>query len=181
MKRSLIVGMALLMALFSAGDLFGATFDLTGTWTYSTTDNWVTGSCPPSADTTATCSISQNGDDVTLVLDTICQPQSMCTFRGTVSGATYTCSNSAVVDDEGGVATNTIVFTATSNTSASGSDSSSYVHPQGFRCDWGFNIIFSRDPSDGGSENSPPDKPRLIAPETRGRDDRGTRLREDKS
>jgi len=135
-----------------------ATFDLSGTWSYTTTDNWVTGVCPKGMDSSGTLQITQTGDSFTLQLMSgmVCDPASMCSYSGTIAGAVYTATNSAVVDTEGGKATNTITFTATSNTAATGADSSSYVHPGGMTCTWGFNITLTRaaapdaGPVDGG-------------------------------
>ena len=130
-----------------------ATFDLTGTWSYTTSNNWVTGVCPKGMDSSGTLQISQTGDSFTLQLlsGMVCDPASMCSYSGTIAGAVYTATNSAVVDTEGGKATNTITFTATSTTAASGADSSTYVHPGGMTCTWGFDITLTRTaPPDGG-------------------------------
>lgn len=136
----------------AAGAAGAATFDLTGTWSYSTTGNWVKGPCPKGTDSSGKLQINQSGDSFTLTIVSgmVCKPASLCAYSGTVAGATYTAKNSAVVDSEGGKASNTITFTASSPHAASGSDSSTYVHPQGMSCSWGFNITLSRPAPDGG-------------------------------
>lgn len=131
-----------------------ATFDLSGTWSYTTSNNWVTGVCPKGQDSSGTLQITQSGDSFTLQLlsGMVCDPASLCSYSGTIAGAVYTATNSAVVDTEGGKATNTITFTATSSAAATGADSSSYVHPGGMTCTWGFDIALSRTaPPDGGT------------------------------
>ena len=148
MKKSPFLVTVLCMVFFFTSNAFSATYDLTGTWQYSTYNNWVTGLfCPPGYDTTGTCRITQSGDSFSFVFltGTVCDPSFLCTFTGAVSGATYTCSVSGVVDNEGGVATNTMVFTVISNTEASGSGTSNYTHPNGFQCNWGQSITIAID------------------------------------
>ena len=148
MKRALLIPMVFAMGL-AAHSARAAEYNLTGQWNYTTSNHWKKGVCPVGKDSTGTCRITQNGDDVILELLTgmVCSPASMCTFAGTVSGNAYTCSNSDTVDEEGGQATNTITFTASSMTEATGTDSSSYEHPK-MTCEWGFDISLSRDADD---------------------------------
>jgi MYXO-CTERM domain-containing protein len=143
-----VVSLALVSLPSSVG--LGATYDLTGTWSYVTTNNWVTGLCPKGQDSSGMLTITQTGDTVTLVVSSgmVCDPASMCSFAGTVSGADYTVSNSAVVDNEGGVAKNTVTFTASSASAAAGQDSSSYTLDT-FTCSWGFDITITRVVTDG--------------------------------
>jgi hypothetical protein len=88
-----------------------ATYDGTGTWDYSTANNWVLGPCPPQGDETGTVTITQTGNDITLTVDGD-------TLPGIVSGATY-----AVFAFETGANeqfTMYITFTLSSSTSGSG-------------------------------------------------------------
>jgi hypothetical protein len=141
-----------LPALFIPGAALAATYDLTGTWSYATSGNWVTGVCPVGKDSSGALEIIQTGDAFTLKLlsGAVCNPASMCSYTGTIAGAVYKASNSAVVDSEGGKVTNTITFTATSVGAASGTGGSQYTHPSGTTCTWGFNITLSRPTPDGG-------------------------------
>jgi hypothetical protein len=145
---SSIVVVSLLLA---AGPASAATFDLTGTWNFTTSGNFVTGGCPLGKDSAGTLQITQTGDSFTMKVLTgmVCSPAVMCSYTGTIAGATYTATNSAVVDSEGGTATNIVTFTASSATAASGADASTYVHPK-MTCNWGFNIVLSRGAPDAG-------------------------------
>ncbi len=153
MKRWLFIITVLFVGVFLAGDLFSATYDLTGTWNHTLSDNWAIGGieCNPGPDSSGTCTIDQTGDTFTFAYTSgvVCNPPECCTFEGTVDGAVYTCSTTDIVDDEGGSVTSTIVFTASSATSASGSGTSSYTHPSGvWECNWGSNITLTK--SEGG-------------------------------
>jgi len=149
MKRWLFIGTVLLVEVFLAGDLFSATYDLTGTWNYSLSDNWVDSDmgCSAGSDTTGTCTISQIGDTFIFAYTSgvVCNPADACTFEGTVSGEFYACSTTDIVDDEGGEVTSTILFTASSATSASGLGTSNYTHPTvAGTCNWGGNITLTK-------------------------------------
>lgn len=142
---------AVVALLLAAGPASAATYDLTGTWNFTTSGNFVTGGCPLGMDSVGTLQITQSGDSFTMKILTgmVCNPAVMCSYTGTIAGAVYTATNSAVVDSEGGKATNTVTFTASSATAATGADSSTYVHPK-MTCTWGFNIVLSRGAPDGG-------------------------------
>jgi len=62
-----------------------ATYDATGTWDYTSTNNWAQGSgaCTPESDETGTVTITQTGHSLELIVDGD-------TFTGAMSGATYT-------------------------------------------------------------------------------------------
>jgi hypothetical protein len=128
-----------------------ATFDLSGEWDYTISGLQVTGPCPKGAGSSGKLEITQEGDSFTLVLlaGATCNPTSMCTYTGTVSGADYTASNSAQVDNEGGTVTNTLTFTATSPAAASGAGQSVYEHPD-MSCTWTKDITLTREAPDGG-------------------------------
>jgi hypothetical protein len=91
-----------------------ATYDATGIWSYSTTNNWVnpgTAGCTAQADETRTVTVTQTGNTVELVADGI-------TFTGSVGGAYYTLS--ASYPEDGGTTTVHFTFTLSSSTSGSG-------------------------------------------------------------
>lgn len=131
-----------------------ATFDLSGLWSYSITDNWVNGICEQGQDTSGTLAIAQTGDSFELTMNdgVVCDPAWTCVFSGSVSDDYYMASNSGVVDSEGGMVTNALTFTASSATEATGSQTSNYTLDT-FSCDWGFSISMTRtgDPPDGGA------------------------------
>ena len=57
----------------------------------------------------------------------------------------YTSSNSGVVDDEGGTATNTLIFTASSESAAAGTGTPTFSHPDG-NCNWTYDLTISKRP-----------------------------------
>jgi uncharacterized delta-60 repeat protein len=91
------------------------TYDATGTWTYSTTNNWVdpgTAGCLPDEDETGTVSITQSEENVTMVDD------HGHTWTGAVTGPDYTLSTT--YPEEDGTTTVTGDFALSSSTSGSG-------------------------------------------------------------
>lgn len=114
MKRMLIFAVIILLEIFFAGGAFSAAYDATGTWSYSTTNNWVNpgnAGCSADPNETDTAVLTQTGNSFTLVIEGH-------TATGIVSGQTYTCSYSYWED--GGTTTAGITFTLFSNTSGSG-------------------------------------------------------------
>jgi Divergent InlB B-repeat domain len=156
MRKRMIRAAMIAVCLLFAGTASAATYDLTGTWNHTRTGNWAVGDqgCDPGPDTTGTCSINQTGDSFTFAYTSgeTCSPPESCTFSGTINGATYTCSTTEIVDSEGGRATSTIVFTATSPDAATGTGTSMYSHPGGWVCQWGSIITLTR--SGGGTPSA---------------------------
>jgi hypothetical protein len=115
----------------------GATYDATGTWTYTTSGNWVNaGSAECSADSsdTVTITIDQSGNSV----DVVIKGQ---TYSGTVSGATYT--GTASYAEDGGTTTVTVRFTLTSNSAGSGTFEWSWSDGM-YSCNGGADISLSK-------------------------------------
>jgi len=157
MKKRCIIGMLLLLGCVFSADLFAATYDLSGTWNYTLSENWAVGgiNCGPGPDASGTCLIDQNGDTFSFafISGVICSPPESCTYEGTIAGAVYTCSTTDIVDDENGSVTSTIAFTADSATSAQGTGASRYTHPSGeWECNWGSTITLTK--SDSGIDDS---------------------------
>lgn len=123
------------------------TYDATGTWTFTTSDNWVnagTAGCSADADETLTVTVTQSGTTVSVVIRGE-------TYSGTVSGATYT--GSATYPEDGGTTTTTVTFTLTSNTAGSGTVVWSWTDGAE-SCNGGGNIALAKGstppPSDSG-------------------------------
>ena len=90
-----------------------ATYDATGSWRYSTSNNWVDpGVCFPQANETNNSNFTQNGNNVTIVVDGN-------TYNGYVREANYTVTST--YPDMGGTVTVLISITLSSNTTGSGS------------------------------------------------------------
>jgi hypothetical protein len=121
--------------------------NFTGSWQYRTTNHHVTGTCPVGTPTHGTLEIGNRGGAVTLTFKSgiVCKPESLCHYTGAINGDDVVLSSHAVVDNEGGSATNAIRLSIYSATRASGEVSSRYVHPQGFECHWTYRIELSRD------------------------------------
>jgi hypothetical protein len=120
--------------------------DLSGTWQYQTSKHWKRGVCPTGGPRRGKLAIQKKGKRFTLVIQSgsTCRPASMCRYAGTVRGRVWTASNQARVDSEGGVVRNELVLQARSKTRATGTVKSSYTHPGGMRCAWGFRITLTR-------------------------------------
>jgi hypothetical protein len=122
-----------------------ATYDATGTWDYTTTNNWASGSipaCTPEADETGTVTITQTGNSFTLEVDGD-------TFTGTVSGATYTTFSSETDSGE----TETMYITFTASSSSPGSGTITWAGTDGVEwCEGGAELTFTKPapPAGGG-------------------------------
>jgi hypothetical protein len=120
--------------------------DMSGDWSYETSESWNKGPCPMGKSGSGKIEITQDGDEVTLVFVSgrKCRPTSMCTFEGTLSGDKLVVSNAAKVDDEGGAVKNEITLTFSGADAASGTSESSYTHPGGMECRWGSKVKLTR-------------------------------------
>ncbi|MBN1883504.1 MAG: hypothetical protein JW885_15160 [Deltaproteobacteria bacterium] len=120
--------------------------DFTGVWTYTVTPMSIVGMCPPGVPGSGELSIAVAGDVVTLTFlsGRTCAPPSMCIFTGRVEEGQIMVSNTDIVDDEGGEATNAMALFFSSDSNGWGRGSSRYLHPSGFECVWEDNITISR-------------------------------------
>jgi len=145
-KPQLLLTASLVGALLVAVPSPGAALDITGDWHFSVSDTWKKGPCPKGRGGPGDIKITQDGSTVTLVFvkGRKCRPASMCTFTGSFSGDTLEVSNSARVDDEGGMAKNAISLTFSGAKSAEGTSESSYTHPGGMQCRWGSKLTLTR-------------------------------------
>ncbi len=123
-----------------------ATIDITGTWNYSTANHKVSGDCPNGSPMNGTLAITREGAEAGLMImsGATCDPASMCMFGGGLTGEYLLVSNTDTVDEEGGTATNAIQMFFSSPAQGSGSASSSYVHPEGFQCQWSHDVLIWR-------------------------------------
>ena len=113
---------------------------ITGTWNYSATMPTVQGMCPAGSAASGTLTISKGSGARPYILvfqsGRVCNPASLCTFNGTLSGNELVFVNEAKVDDEGGEVTNAFRLTVLTNEVATGEASSRYLHPDGMECQW---------------------------------------------
>jgi hypothetical protein len=145
-KSCLLCGMIVVGAALIAVPARSAASDVSGDWTYEVSDSWKKGPCPVGKGGSGAIRITLDDDAAKLVFASgrTCRPKSMCTFAGTLSGEKLVVSNSARVDDEGGVAKNEIKLTFTGGDAASGTSESSYTHPGGMECHWGSKLKLTR-------------------------------------
>jgi len=141
MKKSMFPAVLALL-IFFLFPAFAAAFDLGGTWNYATSKSWG----PHNKDTSGTCVIKKSGNGFTFTFKTgyRCDPKAVCFLTGTGAGKTYAFSTKDQVDDEGGIVETKMNFILTSDSSASGTYTSKYVHPSGFTMKWGADIRLSR-------------------------------------
>ncbi|MDR4498946.1 MAG: matrixin family metalloprotease [Candidatus Scalindua sp.] len=116
----------------TAGQCGSSTYDATGTWSYSTTNNYAD-TCSPENDLTDTAVVTQAGDSVTIFIDG--RP-----YTGIVSGIDYTVTSSPPYPYLGGTITATINFTLTSGTSGFGTIIWSWTDGVN-TCNGGSNIV----------------------------------------
>jgi hypothetical protein len=153
MKKCLMV--LVLAHFWIAGNLFAATYDLSGTWNYALSDNWSSGDmgCAPGPAASGTCVIEQSGGAFSFAFTSgvECDPPGACTYAGIVNGTDYFCTTTDTVDNEGGTVTSAIGFSASSATEAAGAGTSYYTHPSGeWECHWGNRIVLSKTTPDPG-------------------------------
>ncbi len=115
------------------------TYDATGIWSYSSTSNWAAG-CLPYYDATGTVTVTQTGNDVTLVDD------DGYTWTGTVNGADYTLSTS--FPEDGGTTTANLSCTLSSSTSGSGTVIWSWTDGID-SCSGGFDVALTKEAGGG--------------------------------
>lgn len=120
--------------------------DFAGSWNYATSHHRVSGVCPNGAPMSGTLEITRNGAAVGLMVTSgaVCDPPSMCLYDGAIEDGQLILSNTAVVDEEGGSASNALRLFFTSPTAGSGEAASGYVHPKGFECQWSHRIALWR-------------------------------------
>jgi hypothetical protein len=114
-------------------------YDGTGEWDYSTTNIYVGGGpCGPLDPVIATSTVTQIGNDVTLVAH---DPEGDITFTGSVSGAIY--SLTASFPKDAGTLTLNMIFDVSSNNSGNGKVT--YTWTDGIiTCNGGFDIAFTK-------------------------------------
>jgi len=119
-------------------------FDATSDWNVLTSNSWVTGGCSAVKDDTIELTITQTGDDITIVDD------EGETYVGKVDGATYTFSGTFVDGSFTYIVNGT--FTLNSNSSATGTVTYSGNDGVTF-CNGGFDINLTRQSQDPVSDD----------------------------
>jgi len=142
MKRTMAFGVGLLtlFVFFNLSNL-GAAEPIVGTWNYSTSNHWARGPVPAGKPSKGILVITQSGDEFKMEFKSgmVFSPPELKYFTGKKKGKDYIFSNSAKVDNEGGVARNTCNLRMTGDNHFEGKSSSEYSQ-SGITFSWGFDI-----------------------------------------
>jgi len=144
--RTMAIGVGVLV-LFVLLDLSNsaAADPIEGNWNYSTSNHWSRGPVPAGKPSKGILVITQSGDEFKMEFKSgmVFSPSELKYFTGKKKGKDYIFSNSAKVDNEGGVAKNSCTLKMTSNNHFEGKSSSEYNQgPITFS--WGFDIELRR-------------------------------------
>jgi hypothetical protein len=145
-KGSMAVGVGFL-ALFFLFNLSnpGAADPIVGTWNYSTSNHWARGPVPAGKPSKGTLVVTQSGDAFKMEFKSgmVFNPPELKVFPGKKKGKDYIFSNSAKVDNEGGIAKNSCTLKMTGTNHFEGKSSSEYSQ-SGITFSWGFDIELKR-------------------------------------
>ncbi|MCP4345010.1 MAG: hypothetical protein GY795_05730 [Desulfobacterales bacterium] len=151
MKRFLFTGLFVIAVILTAGSTFGATYDATGTWSFSISNLWVdTGNVPGCTTQTFdedTTVVTQTGDTFTITV-------MGRTVQGTVSGSTYSASDS--YPESGGTATLSVDITLSSETSGTGTLTWVWQLLGFLSCNGGNDLAIEK-PDNGNDNPDPPE------------------------
>jgi hypothetical protein len=145
-KRTMALGVGLLaLFVFLSLSNLAAADTIVGTWDYSTSKHWSRGPVPAGKPSKGILVITQSGDEFKMEFKSgmVFSPPELRYFTCKKKGNDYIFSNSAKVDNEGGVAKNSCNLKMTSNNHFAGKSSSEYSQgPITFS--WGFDIELKR-------------------------------------
>jgi hypothetical protein len=118
---------------------------IVGQWNYSTSNHWVKGPAPAGRPSKGTLVITQQGDQFKMEFKSgmVFNPPALRYFTGKKQGQQYIFSNSAQVDNEGGVAKNSCNLKLISANHGGGKSFSQYSN-KGITFSWGFDIELTR-------------------------------------
>jgi len=141
-KKTMVVGVGFwaLFVLFNLSSLAAAD-PIVGTWNYSTSGHWSRGPVPAGKPSQGSLVITQSGDEFKMEFKSgmVFSPPELKYLTGKKKGGDYIFSNSAKVDNEGGVAKTSCPLKMMGNNHFSGKSSSEYSQgPITFS--WGFDI-----------------------------------------
>jgi len=118
---------------------------IVGDWNYSTSNHWSKGPVPAGKPSKGLLVITQSGDQFKMEFKSgmVFSPPELKYFTGKKKGKDYIFSNSARVDNEGGIAKNTCTLKMTGNNHFEGKSFSEYSQG-GITFSWGFDIELKR-------------------------------------
>jgi hypothetical protein len=118
---------------------------IVGQWNYTTSSHWVKGPVPTGTPSKGVLVITQTGNQFKMEFKSgmVFNPPELRFFTGTKQGQEYIFSNSAQVDNEGGVAKNSCNLKLISANHGRGKSFSQYSN-RGVTFNWGFDIEITR-------------------------------------
>jgi hypothetical protein len=118
---------------------------IVGDWNYTTSNHWAKGPVPAGKPSKGLLVITQSGDQFKIEFKSgmVFSPPALKYFTGKNKGKDYIFSNSAKVDNEGGIAKNTCNLKKISNNHFEGKSFSEYSQG-GITFSWGFDIELKR-------------------------------------
>lgn len=133
-------GLLFLLVLFNLPGLVAAG-PIVGTWNYTTSNHWAKGPVPAGKPSKGELVITQSGGQFKMEFKSgmVFSPPSLKYFEGQKKDKEYIFSNSAKVDNEGGVAKNICNLKMKGNNHFEGKTHSEYSQ-SGIAFTWGFNI-----------------------------------------
>jgi hypothetical protein len=116
-----------------------------GEWNYTTSNHWAKGPVPAGKPSKGILVITPNGDPFKMEFKSgmVFNPPELKYFTGKKKGGEYIFSNSATVDNEGGMAKNTCNLKMISSNHFKGKSYSEYSN-KGITFSWGFDIELKR-------------------------------------
>ena len=138
------VGFLALFVLFNLPNPVAAD-PIEGTWNYSTSKHWSRGPVPAGKPSKGILVITQSGDQFKMEFKSgmVFSPPELKYFTGEKKGKDYVFSNSAKVDNEGGIAKNICNLKMISSNHFEGKSFSEYSQ-SGITFSWGFDIELKR-------------------------------------
>ncbi len=147
-KKGIAGGVGLL-ALFVFSSLISfnsAVADpIVGEWNYTTSNHWAKGPVPAGRPSKGIVVIAESGDQLKMEFKSgmVFSPPELKYFTGEKKGKDYVFSNSAKVDNEGGIAKNICNLKMTNSNHFEGKSFSEYSQG-GITFSWGFDIELKR-------------------------------------
>ncbi len=142
-KKGIIASGVASLVLFGFLNLcdLAAADSIVGTWNYSTSGHWSRGPVPAGKPSKGILVITQSGDEFKMEFKSgmVFNPPELKYLTGKKKGNDYIFSNSAKVDNEGGIAKNTCNLKMLGNIHFGGKSSSEYSQ-SGITFSWGFDI-----------------------------------------
>jgi hypothetical protein len=147
-KKSIAVGVGvLILSVFSGLSVMNllAADPILGEWNYTTSNHWAKGPVPAGKPSKGLLIITPEGDPFKMEFKSgmVFSPPELKFFAGRKKAGEYIFSNSAKVDNEGGMAKNTCNLKMISSNHFKGKSYSEYTN-SGITFSWGFDIELKR-------------------------------------